>query len=172
MRLFLTGMERYVVDDVRPSDAEDICGIYDYFVENSVATFELSPVDAAEMRERLAAVEAEGHPCFVCRKEGRVAGFLWLHRWNWREAYGATAEVTVYVAPGMEGQGIGSALMARLVEHAREAGLHVLVSCITLPNEASMALHRKFGFVQVSHFNEVGRKFGAWHDVCHMQLVL
>ncbi|MDE6483246.1 MAG: GNAT family N-acetyltransferase [Rikenellaceae bacterium] len=165
-------MKRYVTDSFRPSDTEDICGIYNYFVENSAATFELCPLDVHAMRERLDAVAAEGHPCFVCRTEGRTAGFLWLHRWNWREACDATAEVTVYVAPGMEGQGVGSALMERLMEHARKAGLHVLVSCITLPNEASMALHRKFGFVQVSHFSQVGRKFGAWHDVCHMQLVL
>ncbi len=165
-------MDKYIIDRVRPSDAGDICDIYNYFVENSAATFELRPVDERTMIERLSAIAAEGHPCFVCRSEGKVTGFLWLHRWNWREAYNATAEVTVYAAPGMDGRGIGSALMERLLVHAREVGLHVLVSCITLPNEASMALHRKFGFVQVSHFNEVGRKFGRWYDVCHMQLVL
>ncbi len=165
-------MDRYVIDDVRRSDAEDICRIYNHYVENSVVTFELMPVDVRTMEERLDAIAAEGHPCFVCRDEGRAVGFLWLHRWNWREAYEATAEVTVYVAPGMDGRGIGSALMERLMVHARESGLHVLVSCITLPNEASVALHRKFGFVKVSHFNEVGRKFGGWHDVCHMQLVM
>jgi len=165
-------MDKYIIDSVRPSDTGDICDIYDYFVENSAATFELRPVDEDTMNGRLSVIAAEGHPCFVCRNDGRVAGFIWFHRWNWREAYSATAEVTVYVAPGMDGRGIGSALMERLLAHAREAGLHVLVSCITLPNEASVALHRKFGFVQVSHFNEVGRKFGRWHDVCHMQLVL
>lgn len=164
--------DRYEIDRVCHSDIEDICRIYNHFVENSTATFELRPVDALSMKERLDTVATEGHPCFVCRKGGITVGFLWLHRWNWREAYDATAEVTIYVAPGMSGEGIGSALMSRLMEHARRVGLHVLVSCITLPNEASMALHRKFGFVQVSHFNQVGRKFGEWHDVCHMQLVL
>lgn len=43
---------------------------------------------------------------------------------------------------------------------------------IALPNEASVALHEKFGLRKVAHFEQVGFKFGRWIDVGYWQGLL
>lgn len=62
--------------------------------------------------------------------------------------------------------------MERLIDECRQRGAHVLVACITGGNEASIKLHERMGFEQVSHFRQVGRKFGRWLDVVDLQLIL
>ena len=163
----------YKINAYSQEDIEGIRSIYNHFITETAVSFETMPLTAGEMRERLSQIDAEGHVCFVCKDAGqRVVGFVWLHSWNWREAFKYTAELTIYVAPGFDGHGIGTALMEKIIDHARTHNLHTLVSCITMPNDASVRLHEKFGFERVAYFKEVGYKNASWHDVCHMQLML
>ncbi len=69
-------------------------------------------------------------------------------------------------------KGLGSALMSRLIDCMKMSKLRRAYSLITLPNQASEALHRKFGFVQVGQMTEVGFKFGQFHDVAIYELPL
>ena len=101
-----------------------------------------------------------------------MLGYCYAHGWKKKQAYRQTAETTVYVKKGHTGKGIGQALMQQLIDASQKAGLHVLIACITYPNESSVRLHEKLGFKQVSRFNEVGRKFGQWLDIYDFQLVL
>jgi phosphinothricin acetyltransferase len=80
--------------------------------------------------------------------------------------------VSVYVRDGSAGSGIGSQLYAVLLEKLRSGGFHTVVAGISLPNEASIRLHDKFGFEPVARFREVGFKFGEWLDVSYYQLFL
>ncbi len=70
------------------------------------------------------------------------------------------------------GQGLGRALMRPVIDHARAAGLHVLIGGVDASNAASMGLHLSLGFEQVAHFRQVGRKFDRWLDLAFMQLLL
>ena len=105
-------------------------------------------------------------------ENGRVAGYCYAHAWKEKQAYSRTAETTVYLHPDSTGRGMGRQLMTALVDSCRQKGLHVLIACITVPNEASVRLHESLGFRQVSRFNEVGQKFGRWLDVYDFQLTL
>jgi phosphinothricin acetyltransferase len=94
-----------------------------------------------------------------------VVGFAYTGSWRAKAAYDTTAESTIYLRAEVAGRGIGRALYRALFAALEGADLHAVVAGITLPNPASIVLHRGFGFVSVGVFREVGRKFGRFHDV-------
>jgi phosphinothricin acetyltransferase len=160
-----------VIRPVREEDARVISEIYNYYILHSPATFEEEPLSPGEMAGRIGKIRA-AYPFIVWEGEGGPEGYAYLSRWKERASYRYSAELSIYRRRGREGRGIGSALMARLLEEARKGPLHALVSGITLPNERSAALHEKFGFKQIARFSEIGFKDGAWYDVGYWQLLL
>jgi phosphinothricin acetyltransferase len=160
-----------MIRPVNAGDARDICGIYNHFVENTAVSFEERPVPVSEMESRIREISA-AYPWFVREEEGAVLGYAYANRFRDRAAYRYTAELSIYVKSGHEGKGIGGGLFARLLEAVRESSLHVLVSAITVPNERSVGLHEKFGFVRTALFKEIGYKLGGWRDVGYWELVL
>ena len=160
--------------DVRPvenADVAAICDIYNHYIENTTITFEEVPLAPREIAARIEACTAASYPWLVCLDEGAVVGYAYGGKWKERAAYRHTAEVTVYLRAGHAGRGRGRALYASLLPALFERGWHVVLGCIALPNEASVALHERCGFRKVAHFNEVGRKFDRWIDVGYWQLV-
>lgn len=160
-----------MIRTVTLNDAQAIADIYNEYVLHTCITFETEAVSTPEMAERIQTISSV-YPYFVYEADGEILGYCYAHAWKEKQAYQQTAEITVYVKNGYVRQGIGLALMQQLIEASRESGLHALIACITYPNEASVRLHEKLGFRQVSRFYEVGRKFGQWLDIYDFQLIL
>lgn len=156
---------------VHPTDAAAIAAIYADYVSNTTISFELVAPTVQQMQERITALSAH-YPYLVWEETGRILGYCYAHAWKERAAYAHTWETTVYLAPQAKGRGIGTALMQRLIADARATGCHALIACITDDNTASRAFHEKLGFRKVSHFSQVGHKFGHWLDVTDYQLPL
>lgn len=153
------------------SDARRITEIYNYFVRETVVTFEEAPVDEAEMAGRIRDVSAS-HPWLVSEQNGIVVGYAYAAPWHKRCAYRASVESTIYIDREHCGHGIGTRLYRALLAELAARRIHFVVGAIALPNPASVALHEKLGFTKVGHFREVGRKFGAWVDVGYWQLLI
>jgi L-amino acid N-acyltransferase YncA len=153
-------------------DAEAVAGIYNHYVARTVVTFEEEPVAACEISRRIAEVQAVSLPWLVAERAGAAVGFAYAAPWRARRAYRFSAEVTVYVAPERGGRGIGSALYAHLLAGLRDRNIHSVMGGIALPNEASVALHEKFGFKKVAHFEQAGFKLDRWVDVGYWQRIL
>jgi len=111
-------------------------------------------------------------PWFVSTTDGDVTGFARAMPWRRRDGYLHTAEVSVYIDPASRGKGLGRGLYAALLTALRTEGFHMLMACIALPNEPSVALHEAFGFTHAGTFHEVGRKFDQWWDVSYWELSL
>src|SRR5205085_11231019 len=94
-----------------------------------------------------------------------IVGYASSSQFRTKPAYDTTVETTIYCAPGATGCGIGATLYAALFDAVREEDIHVAVAGITLPNDASVALHERFGFRRIGLMPEVGRKFGRYWDV-------
>ena len=159
---------------IRPVCADDaaaIAAIYNHYVLNTTISFETEALSVESMRARIELYAAEC-PYFVWEEGGDVLGYAYAHRWKERAAYAHTWEVTIYLCPAACGRGIGTQLMECLISACRAAGCRVLIACITQENTASCAFHRHFGFRQVSHFTQVGCKFGRLLDVVDYQLML
>ena len=159
-----------MIRDVNMADAAQICSIYNYFVENTVITFELTPVDVDQMTKRITEISA-GYTWIVYQENGEITGYAYASKWRDRPAYRFVTETTVYIRKGDERKGIGKELYAELLNRLKTKGFHSAIGCITLPNKASVALHEKLGFAKVAHFKEVGFKFEQWQDVGFWQLI-
>ena len=154
------------------ADAAALARIYNYYITDTIVTFEETPVSAADMASRLAETDELKLPWLVAQTGAGVQGYAYASRWKGRCAYRRSVEVTVYIEREAVGQGLGTQLYAALFDHLRRTDMHVAIGGIALPNEASVALHEKFGMRKVAHFSEVGYKFGRWLDVGYWQLVL
>ncbi len=161
----------FIIRPFAPTDNSDITDIYNYYIQNSVITFETDPVSQETMLQRIESITAD-FPCLVYVEDDRIVGYCYVHAWKEKRAYRYTVENTIYVSPRHQGKGIGKELLAALINECQAAGFHSLIACITEGNEASNRLHEKFGFKQVSRFTKVGYKFGRWLDVLDFQLLL
>ncbi|MGE3275118.1 MAG: arsinothricin resistance N-acetyltransferase ArsN1 family B [Vicinamibacterales bacterium] len=160
------------VRDATDADAGAVVRIYNPFITGTVVTFEEVPIDAVEMRRRMADVRDASLPWLVIEEMGQVAGYAYATRWRVRRAYRYAVEITIYLAPGHEGRGLGTRLYGALFDRLRAAGIHAVIGGIALPNAASVALHEKMGLRKVAHFEQVGFKFGRWIDVGYWETLL
>jgi L-amino acid N-acyltransferase len=154
------------------SDAEAIRAIYNTEVTTSTSTFDLVPRSLGEQEEWLAARSGAFSAIVAVAGEAAVVGFASLSPYKDRAAYRTTVEDSVYVDPSHQGEGIGTALLTRLIDIARTSGFHTVMARIEASGTASRALHSRCGFELVGIEREVGRKFNRWLDVAVMQLLL
>jgi phosphinothricin acetyltransferase len=152
---------------LRPAEARDasaLAEIYAPSVLQRPTSFELIAPDAAEMALRLARVTAQW-PWLVAEADGGVQGYCYASAFAEREAYRWSVTVTAYVRDGLHRHGIGRRLYGELFERLRRQGVVMAFAGITLPNDASVGLHRAMGFEPVGLYPRVGFKLGRWHDV-------
>lgn len=152
-------------------DAGACAAIYAPHVEAGPTSFEEEPPDAAAFAERIA-LGSVTHPWLVAEHDGEVAGYAYACPHRMRPAYRWAADVSVYVTAEQRRGGRGRALYRELLERLRAQRFQVACAGITLPNEASVALHESLGFVPVGVFQRIGWKAGAWRDVGWWQLDL
>jgi phosphinothricin acetyltransferase len=165
-------MTKVTVRSASPADADALARIYNYYIENTVITFEEEPVSSQAMAARVAEVQTLSLPWLVAEVENRVVGYAYAGKWKVRSAYRYSVETTIYLEHGHERRGVGKTLYAALLPHLRARGIHAVIGGVALPNEASVVLHEKLGFDHVATFREVGFKRGRWVDVAYWQLVL
>lgn len=149
---------------VQLSDVPKLRDIYAYYVKNTVITFEYDVPSIEEFTKRVEDVY-ETYPYLVCEINNQIAGFAYAHRHMQRDAYKWNVELSIYLSSTAQGKGIGTALYTALLELLKKQNLQKAISCITLPNDKSMALHKKFGFTEMGLFHQAGYKCDAWHDV-------
>ncbi|PTM57641.1 GNAT family N-acetyltransferase [Desmospora activa] len=160
---------------IRHAEAKDLISltaIYNHAVTHTTATFDLEEQTLEQRKKWIESFNFDTYPLLVAEMEGAVAGYACLSPYRSKPAYARTVELSVYVDPAFQGKGVGSALMADLLERAREAGHHAVLAGITGGNGGSVRLHRRFGFREVGCLQQVGWKFGAWQDVYFYQLTL
>ena len=160
-----------MIRNASENDVRQICDIYNYYVSDTIVTFEESKVSESEMKSRVK-LTLEKLPWIVYEIEGIIVGYAYASEWKSRCAYKHSLETTVYLRKGESGNGIGSKLYAELINRLKGKNFHALIGGISLPNDASIALHEKFGFKKIGQFKEVGHKFDAWIDVGYWELIL
>jgi L-amino acid N-acyltransferase YncA len=162
-----------IVRDAAEADFPAIAEIYGHHVLTGLASFEETAPSPEELTERWRAVSSHGLPYLVAEIDGRVVGYGYAAPYRSRSAYRFTVEDSVYIAADSGGLGLGSALLASLIERCRTGPWQQMVAVIgDSENHASIGLHRKFGFRHVGTLQRVGFKFGRWIDSVLMQRAL
>jgi phosphinothricin acetyltransferase len=159
----------FVMKDVtiRPARAEDagaVAAIYQPIVTETAISFEMEPPTVAEMAERMARV-GDSHAWLVADVGGEIAGYAYGTPHRPRAAYQYAVEVSAYMHGDFRGRGLAGRLYQNLFAALAEQNYFHAFAGITLPNDASVALHKSAGFVSIGRFPNVGFKLGAWHDV-------
>ncbi len=148
-------------------DAAAINAVYNHYVTQSAITFDIEPWSLDERLNWMGKFNSESSPyqLFVYQSEGEVVGFAYYNAFREKEAYRLSSEITLYLSPHYKGSGAGSELMNHLLKAMQKKGFKKAYSVITLPNAASVALHKKYAFNQVGKFTDVGFKFERFHSV-------
>ena len=161
-----------MIRPIQPDDIEVVVAIYNYYITNTVISFEEAPVSPADMQTRVERVIAAGLPWLVAEQSHEIVGYAYASQWNARSAYKYAVEISVYLSPEATAKGWGTKLYTVLFDELKKHQTHAVIAGIALPNPTSVALHEKFGMEQVSHFREVGFKFNQWVDVGHWYKIL
>jgi phosphinothricin acetyltransferase len=156
------------VRDASEADGSACARIYERYVRETAITFESEPPGDREMAERIKAA-LRTYAWLILEWEGRVAGYAYGGPFRSRAAYRWSVEVSVYLERGFERRGGGRTLYQALFTRLAERGFRTAVAGMTLPNDASVGLHRSLGFEPVGTYRAIGWKLGAWHDVAWMQ---
>jgi phosphinothricin acetyltransferase len=152
-------------------DLPAIVGILNYSAANSIAHFDTRPVSVAERRDWFDRFSATGpYRLLVARRGDQVLGYACSQRYRDHQAFRETVEVSIALDVSSRGQGMGTALYRALFDNlALEPSVHVALAGIALPNDASVALHSKFGFTEVGTFREYAIKNGQYISSVWMQ---
>lgn len=146
-------------------DAPAIRAIYAPFVESTPISFEVEPPSTREMRARIERT-LDQYPWLVCETaDDEVIGYAAASELRATPPYIWTVELSAYVRPDAQQAGVGTALYTSLLETLEEQGYYNVYAVVTLPNPASVRLHKQMGFDPVGTFPTVGYKQGEWHDI-------
>ncbi|MGH7042765.1 MAG: GNAT family N-acetyltransferase [Acetobacteraceae bacterium] len=161
---------------IRPAttaDVPELQSIYAHHVLTGTGTFEEVPPSVEEMAARFARSLGRGWPWLVSTDASGVLGYAYATQFRERSAYRFTLEDSVYVREDQRGQGVGKALVARLLEISETAGFRQVIAVIgDTENAGSIGLHASLGFHHVGTLRAAGLKFGRWLDVVYMQRAL
>ena len=161
-----------MIRNVKMSDAKDITEIYNYYIENTVITFQTDPLSVEETEKKIEEILLKGFPYIVYEENNEVIGYAYAGVWRDRKAYEITLETSIYLDQSKIKKGIGRQLYKELIERSRQIGVHSLIGVVSVPNEGSKKLHLEFGFELLGTFKEVGQKFNKYVSVEFWQLML
>ncbi|MBW3096736.1 GNAT family N-acetyltransferase [Pseudohoeflea coraliihabitans] len=156
------------IRDARETDLGAITAIYADSVDHGVATYELSAPGQNEMQARYQNTVKHGYPYLAAEQEGQILGFAYAGAFRTRPAYNWICEDSIYLAPEARGKGVGSALLASLIERCTEKGLRQMIAVIGGAHPASIAVHHKAGFAETGRLAATGFKHGRWLDTVFM----
>ena len=148
-----------MIRELHDNDAAAVLDIYRQGLDTGEASFETEPPDWAEWRKKY-----HDFCRLVFERDGEVLGWAALAPVSARHCYRGVAEVSIYVAPAASGSGVGSQLMAAVVDASEQHGIWTLYSSIFPENEATRRLHLKHGFREVGIRERIARRDGRWRD--------
>lgn len=160
-----------MIRPVKITDAKQLVDIYNYYVVNSIVTFDEIPFSENDFKDRINTISSK-YPFIVFEEDDYILGYAYANMFRQKPAYNHTVETTIYLKNDVQGKAIGTKLYSELLNELKEQKYHAIIGGLTLPNEASVKLHEKLGFKQVAHFKEVGFKFNKWLDVGFWELIL
>lgn len=157
-----------IVRDATEGDAAACAAIYAPYVTDTAISFETEPPSQQEMARRIEAAQ-RSHAWLVLERGDRIVGYAYGSPFKTRPAYRWSCEVSVYLERGRRRTGGGRALYEALFARLAERGYRTALAGMTLPNDASVGLHRAMGFESVGTYRRIGWKNGSWHDVAWAQ---
>jgi len=160
------------IRDATADDLARITEIYNQTISRSHISFDTEPYTVEQRRSWWNDRTDPELICLVCEVDNRVVGVAYSSWYRPKAGYRSTVETTVVLDDAVTGCGLGSRLLTALIDRLRRTEVHRVVAIVALPNEASVALHRKLGYREVGTLTEVGTKLGRHWDTTLFELAL
>lgn len=160
-----------VIRKATEADLNSMVEIYNYYIQNSVVTFDLDSMALQDWADKYKWISELGLPFIVAESaSGQIIGFAYVAPWRQKAAFKRTVEDSIYLRPAAIGKRVGTKLLEVLLAEAKASGVKEVVAVISDKGaEASIALHERFGFKHQGHLGKVGFKFGRWLGTVLMQ---
>ncbi len=173
-RGFREDTDRPLSVKLRAAEAKDcfaICEIYNFYIQNSVVTFDEQNMEVSQWEEKLTYLNKQNFPFIVAETDnGEILGFAYVAPWRQKSAYRKTVEDTIYLRAAATGKRVGTKLLEELLKLSKQAGIKEVVAVISDSGaESSVRLHEQFGFKKQGHLAKVGFKFNRWLGTILMQ---
>ncbi len=161
----------FTIREARPADLPSVREIYNHYVRNSTVTFDERPITLAELKRKFSRMTERRMPFIVAESGGgEILGYAYVYPWKEKAAYRFTVENSIYLGPAATGKGLGTALFAELIDRSKAAGLKEMIAVIADRGaDASIEMHKRFGFKEIGHMGKVGFKFDRWLGTVLMQ---
>jgi L-amino acid N-acyltransferase YncA len=161
----------FTIRDARLTDLPHVREIYNHYVLNSTVTFDETPMTLAALRKKFEKLRQLGMPFIVAENPaGQLLGYAYVYPWKEKAAYRFTVENSIYLGPASTGKGLGKVLLGELIERSRAAGIKEMIAVIADKGaDASIGMHKKFGFKEIGQMGKVGFKFDRWLGTVLMQ---
>lgn len=161
----------YTIRDATLADLPDVREIYNHYVMNSTVTFDETPMTLAALKKKFAKITDKKMPFIVAQNpSGQLLGYAYVYPWKEKAAYRFTVENSIYLGPASTGKGLGRVLLGELLERSKAAGIKEVIAVIADRGaDASIAIHKDFGFKEIGHMGKVGFKFDRWLGTVLMQ---
>ncbi|MGV8882192.1 MAG: GNAT family N-acetyltransferase [Rhodoglobus sp.] len=161
----------YTIRPAVVTDLPHVREIYNHYVMNSTVTFDEAPMTLAELRKKFAKITEKRMPFIVAENPGgQLLGYAYVYPWKEKAAYRFTVENSIYLGPAATGKGLGRVLLSELIDRSKDAGIKEIIAVIADRGaDASIAMHKKFGFKEIGHMGRVGFKFDRWLGTVLMQ---
>jgi L-amino acid N-acyltransferase YncA len=162
---------------IRPAGVDDLPSIreiYNHYVLNSSVTFDEKPMTIAALSKKFAIATKLGMPYLVAETpRGNLLGVAWVYPWQGNIASKRTVELSIYLGPAATGKGLGKILLERLLADSKAAGVREVIAVIADKGaEASIQMHKKFGFKEIGRMGKVGFKYDRWLGTVMLQKAL
>lgn len=150
-----------LIRDAREQDLPQIKDIYNFFIQNTVITFDDKPLELGYWQDIYQLLSKNALPFIVLAKGEQVLGFAYVAPWRQKTSYLKIVENSIYLAAAATGKKLGSRLFLELIERCRLAGIKEIIAVIADRGaQASIALHKKHGFLEQGHLADVAIRFG------------
>ncbi len=160
----------FEIRHIQKSDLKDVVEILNFYISSTAITFDTQEYNEVSRLPWYNQFSTKGrHQCLVALENNKVVGYACSSAFRPKEAYNTSVEVSIYTNCQCKKRGLGTLLYTELFTSLKDEDIHRALALITVPNEASIALHEKFGFIKSGILDESGRKFNQFHSVCIMQ---
>jgi L-amino acid N-acyltransferase YncA len=161
----------YTIRDALEADLPSVREIYNHYVLNSSITFDEKPQTLAALRKKFAQGLKLRMPYLVAESpSGQLLGVAWVFPWQGNTSNRRSVELSIYLGPAATGKGLGKALLERLLTDAKATGIREVIAVIADKGaDASIQMHKKFGFKETGRMGRVGFKFDRWLGTVTLQ---
>lgn len=160
-----------MIRKIEEKDIPVILDWYNWYISNSIATFETEEISLEGFKQRVAFI-TEKYPWVILEENDKPVGYAYYSEFNRRQAYACTVDLAIYLDPNACHHGYGKTLMKEMIDIARKSGYKNIISLVTAGNIASEKLHERFGFMKKATFEDIGYKYNQWLAVSYYYLQL